>query len=115
MFISRATHNEMTALLRERIIELTQERDFYLERYTHLLGKPLVKQPTVRDEIQLAGEQRHDDAQEQAKLLRTGWTHEDHLMFADEIEQRPDKSVEGDEWWIKRYGYKRPSEALVTG
>lgn len=105
----------MTALLRERIAELTQERDFYLERYTQLLGKPLVKQPTVRDEIQAAAEQRHDDAENRATLLRAGWSPEDFLMFADETSLREDKSVDADEWWVKRYGYKRPSEALITG
>lgn len=110
--LSRRTHDEICALLRQRIAELTQERDFYRTEYTRVLGKPLVVQPTERDVRQVTVEAQHDQAQEQAKLLRTGWTHEDFLMFADECEQRVDKSVGADEWWVKRYGYKRPSEVL---
>lgn len=115
MFFSRKAHDLIVAELRNRIVELEKERDFYREKWTKSRGAQFPSSKARPSDLSLPLFDRSSTAQESPKPVRLDddWTLDDRDLFKDWAAGLP-PGVNAEDEWKRLYGSQPPLIVLTV-
>lgn len=116
MFVSKAHHREVVALLREQLKEAQTERDWYRRTFYTNSGFRYPQEETPNPPAPLLTPQVQEiDDRKRFRLDRSQWTTNDDALFQEHwvpeytASQKPHDEIEY--WYHEEYGHQPPSVA----